>query len=169
MSMKDFEEIYRQYYQEIFRFLMRLTGNNYHLSEELAQECFYQAYISLGRFKNKCSIKTWLCQISKNCWMKYIRKNKKISIGLDCWEDLLEIPRDEIHDHILERKEKGIAIRTAIQTLNDKQRSVVVLRSYYDMSFNEIEQATGITVGTAKVIYQRAKNIISKNLYKNYK
>lgn len=167
--MKDFEVIYRQYYQEIFRFLMRLTGNNYHLSEELAQESFYQAYISLGRFKSKCSIKTWLCKISKNCWMKYIRKNKKISIGLDCWEDLLAIPRDEIPDHILERKEKEIAVRTAIQTLNEKQRSVVVLRAYYDMSFFEIEQVTGITDGTAKVIYQRAKNIIRKNLYKNYK
>lgn len=164
--MQDFEILYRQYYQEIFRFLMRLTGNDYHLSEELTQESFYQAYISLGRFKGRCSLKTWLCQISKNCWMKYLRKNKKISIGLDCWEDLLEIPKEEIPDHIMEQKEKSNAIQNAIQCLSDRQKSVIVLRAYYDMSYCEIEQATGIKAGTAKVIFQRAKTVLKKNLVK---
>lgn len=164
--MEDFEILYRQYYQEIFRFLMRLTGNDYHLSEELTQECFYQAYGSLGRFKGKCSLKTWLCQISKNCWMKYLRKNKNVSIGLDCWEDLLEIPKEDIPDHIMEQKEKSNIIRNAVRCLGSRQKSVIVLRFYYDMSYDEIEQATGIKAGTAKVIFHRAKAVLRGNLAK---
>lgn len=76
--MDDFEVLYREYYGSIYQFLLRLTDYDEDLSEDLTQETFVQAYTSLGRFKGNCAVKTWLCQISKNCRLKFLRKSKKI-------------------------------------------------------------------------------------------
>ncbi len=78
--MSQFEKIYDEYWQDVFRFLFRLTGYQRQLAEELMQETFYQARISLHRYRGECQIKTWLCQIVKNIYFNTIRKDKQVRL-----------------------------------------------------------------------------------------
>jgi RNA polymerase sigma factor (sigma-70 family) len=55
---------------------------DYPLSEELTQETFYQAFISIDKFQGRCQIKTWLCQIAKNTFYQYLRKKKREQTAL---------------------------------------------------------------------------------------
>ena len=75
--MDVFEEIYRQYEADVRRFLYRLTGCDSRLSEELTQETFYQAFLSFGSFRGTCQMRTWLCQIAKHVYARYVRSETK--------------------------------------------------------------------------------------------
>ncbi|MBQ8800048.1 MAG: RNA polymerase sigma factor [Lachnospiraceae bacterium] len=80
--MVEFEELYLKYYKDIYYFILKLTGYRDDLAEELTQESFYQAFVSLGRFRGECEIKSWLCQIAKNTYYKHLRTHaKQLNIG----------------------------------------------------------------------------------------
>ena len=69
--MESLEEIYRNYYQNVYGFLLSRTCNA-DLAEELTQETFFQAVHSINKFKGDSSILTWLCGIAQNLWRKYL-------------------------------------------------------------------------------------------------
>ena len=73
--MTDFEQIYREHFETVYRFLVRLSRNE-PLAEELAQETFFRAMRSLGKFDGRCRVEVWLCQIAKNAYYSYCRKHK---------------------------------------------------------------------------------------------
>ena len=155
----DFEKIYLKYFDSVYGFIMKLTGGDSQLTEELTQETFCQAWVSLGKFRGNCSLGTWLCQIAKNCFLKYLRKNK---------ETLIEISSDldsmlNTENTIITQEEKA-ALRRGILSLKPKQRDVILLRLYLDMSYEEISKVTGIKQDTAKVLFQRGKASLIKKL-----
>ena len=76
--MTDFEEIYTQYFEDVFRYLRGLTADEA-LSEELTEETFFKALRSLEQFEGKCDVRVWLCQIAKNSYFSYLKKQKRIS------------------------------------------------------------------------------------------
>ena len=68
------EEIYKDYSNYVFNYLLSLT-NNVEISEELMQETFYSAIKNIHKFQNNSSLKTWLYKIAKNKWINYYKKN----------------------------------------------------------------------------------------------
>ena len=81
--MQDMEQIYKQYFETVYKYLFCLTHNR-NISEELTQETFYRAVKKIGTYKDNCKISVWLCQIAKNLWYDECRKNKKLSHLLSC-------------------------------------------------------------------------------------
>ena len=75
--MTEFEEIYDRFQPEVYRFLLGLTCCDRSAAEELTQETFYQAFLSFGRFRGECSMRTWLFQIAKNIYAKYVRRETR--------------------------------------------------------------------------------------------
>ena len=75
--MQDIEQIYKEYFETVNKYLFCLTQNN-DISEELTQETFYRAVKKINTYRGECKISVWLCQIAKNLWYDYCRKNKKL-------------------------------------------------------------------------------------------
>ncbi|GEM_PF-5940730 len=75
--MQEFEKIYQEYYADIWHFLLCLTGYDTLTAEELTQETFYQAFLYFERFRGECQLRTWLFQVAKNVYRKYIRKESR--------------------------------------------------------------------------------------------
>ena len=59
------EELYREYGKIVYHFLLSVC-HNAQLAEELTQETFLQAFLSLERFDGSCKISVWLCQIARH-------------------------------------------------------------------------------------------------------
>ena len=72
------EEIYKEYSKIVYNYLLSFTCNS-ELAEELMQETFYSAVKNINKFRNECSMKTWLCRIAKNKWIDYIKETKKLN------------------------------------------------------------------------------------------
>ena len=150
--MDDFEEIYRTFQPDVFRFLMRMSGCDQHTAEELTQETFYQAFLSFGKFRGECSMRTWLFQIAKNVYCKYVRKEmRQRGIAEKQKEPVAQPPGVQ-----LERREMLEILRRLIAELDEPARSVMQYRLYSETSYAEIARLLQIRPNTAAVIYNRA-------------
>lgn len=163
--MVAFEELYSKYYKDIYYFVLKLTGYRDDLAEELTQESFYQAFVSLDRFRGDCEIKSWLCQIAKNTYYKYLRTHAKETY-LD--EDFQRQQEGEDISTQLEKRQMISHIRKVIADLDERSQKVVEYRLFDEKPYKEIGELIGIREATAKVLFSRAKVKIRQRLKEEY-
>lgn len=63
--MEEFEKIYSEYYDSVYRYLLALCRDEA-WAEEITQEAFFKALKNIGSFRGECKLSVWLCQIAKN-------------------------------------------------------------------------------------------------------
>ncbi|UFT98338.1 RNA polymerase sigma factor [Radiobacillus kanasensis] len=159
--MEDFQELYRLYARELFYYLYRLS-NNRTLAEELVQETFYQAYISIHRFKGNSTVRTWLYQIAKNVYAKDRRSNKETYVGYENLNKAKEVASSA--ELMAERKEFNQSIHQAVFRLKDPYREVIILRSFQDLNFRDIGASMQKSENWARVTFYRAKKMLREIL-----
>lgn len=152
--MQDMEQIYEQYFETVNKYLFCLTRNN-DIAEELTQETFYKAVKKIDTYKGECKISVWLCQIAKNSWYDYCKKNKKV-IRLE--EELLEIQPDETTEEKVISNDEKISLYRKLQKLDERTREVIYLRITGELSFKEIGMILNQTENWARVTFYRGKN-----------
>lgn len=156
--MKDFEEIYRTYYQTIYRYLLSLTQNE-NLAEELTQETFFKVIQKIDSYRGECRLSSWMCQIAKNTFFSYIKKAKHHQ---DFPIDTL--PADQCFEKSLEDKEMVLKIHKVLHTLEEPYKEVFRMRIFGELSFAEIGKVQGKSENWARVTYYRAKLKIKEAL-----
>lgn len=159
--LKEFELIYNENFSKIFNFLAKLCSDH-SLCEEMTQETFYQAFISLHRYNGSCEISTWLAAIAKNVYLKYLKKNKIKFVDIDL---VVLADDEESPQRILEKRIEAKTVRRAVEALPQKYRDVVVLRIYAEAPYSEVAKLLKISENSAKVIFNRAKKILQKELF----
>ncbi len=158
--MKQIENLYILYKQDIYNYLLSLTHNQT-LSEDLLSETFVNAIRSIESFKGQSSVKTWLFSIARNLWLQKIRKEKHTVE----YNDLLEL---YVSDSIAERlitKETAIRIKNLLLEKDDRTQKIVNMR-VEGYSFGEIAQEVNISESSARVIDFRVKKWIKAILEK---
>ena len=73
--MEEFERIYREYFTDVYRYMIRLCGDP-SLAEEITAETFFRAMHAMHTFRNESSIKSWLCAIAKNIFLDQTRQSR---------------------------------------------------------------------------------------------
>lgn len=71
----EFEQVYDLYFRDVYRYILKLSGSE-HVAEEITSDTFFKALRSIGKFRGSCDMRVWLCQIAKNCYYTYLRKEK---------------------------------------------------------------------------------------------
>lgn len=147
----------RSVYQVCYRFV-----NNHEDASDLSQEAFVRAWRGLKTFKGEAALSTWLYRIAVNACLNKV-SSKRIDlepIDSDQFEDTrAESPTDSIV-----RGERGAAVRRAIAKLPEKQRATLILRTYHEMSHQEIADVLGSTVGAVKANFFHALGNLKKLL-----
>lgn len=161
--MSEFEELYHLYYKDVYYFVLKLADYQDDIAEEVTQESFYQAFISLSRFRGECSIKSWLCQIAKNTYYKYLKTHAKETY----LEEELH-PEEETISTVVEKKQIASHIRKVIADLDERSQRIVEYRLFDEKSYREIGELVGIREATAKVLFSRAKVKIRERLKEEY-
>jgi RNA polymerase sigma-70 factor (ECF subfamily) len=127
---------------------------------DVVQECFVKAYQHAGRWDGAAEAGPWLARIAVNLSIDRWRRNKR---RLQTFTPLAEGDHDgalAVVDHDPDRsiagREAGERLHKALATLPERQRAVVVLRHYQDLSLDEIARALGMSLGTVKSSLHRA-------------
>lgn len=159
----DFEKIYDTYFDDVYLYVRRLSGNE-HVAEEIASETFFKAMSSIKNFRGECDIRVWLCQIAKNSYFSYLKKNGK-TIGLDDvkLQDLAD-PNALLPRKIPNEKEDIRQAQKAVHTLPELYREVFMWRVFADLSFKQIGELFHKTDNWACVTYHRARKMIKSRL-----
>lgn len=158
--MQGADQIYQQYAQRVYKFLMSLTGDE-DVAEEVLQETFYQAIKNIHKYDGSCKITTWLCAIAKNQLLVYRRKNP---ITEEYDNDSQETPSTE--DQVIQSIQKADLLKR-IHTFNEPFREILYLRIFGELSFREIGEIFGKTENWARVTFYRSKEKLRKGIEKD--
>lgn len=151
--MQNMEQIYKEYFEIVNKYLFCLTHSN-DISEELTQETFCRAVEKIDTYRGNCKMSVWLCQIAKYTWYDYCRKNKRetnLAKLLDI-EQETDTPENEIIS-----KDEKIELYKKMQGLDEKTREVVYLRITGELSFKEIGVILNKTENWARLTFYRGK------------
>ena len=158
--MLNIHEVYYQYFTVVYRYLLSLSHNT-HIAEELTQETFFKALKKVDDFRGDCDLRVWLCQISKNTYYDYLKKNKKYAPeSQDEKEE--SFPSDLLQN--FSDKETALQVHKVLHRLSEPYKEVFSLRVFGELSFAEISSLFGKSESWARVTYHRACKKIREEL-----
>lgn len=162
-SEPAFNEIVRKYQKRIYWHARQMLGN--HLdADEVTQEVLIVMYKKLRSFNFQSNLFTWIYRIVTTRSLNQIRKRKIknfFSIDDDNPEVDLKSNVDIVGD--LVNREKLDKVNKVLEKLPVKQRQIFVMRNFEQLSYEEISQITGKSVGGLKANYFHAiKKVLEK-------
>ena len=158
----EFEQIYRAYFQAVYHYVRQLSGDA-HVAEEITSETFFKAMRSIGDFRGECDMRVWLCQIAKNTYYAYVKKNGKTA-SIDSAELYELADSDASVEEQVGTRDEATRIRVALHALPAPYKEVFMWRVFGELSFKEIGALFGKTDNWACVTYHRARKMIQEGL-----
>ncbi len=148
----EFETIYNQYWDRIFRLCMGYV-NDEELAKDLCQETFIKVWKNLSSFRGDSAITTWIFRIATNTCLRQIERNK-IRVSSKLNEDLAEekLPDKESQIKLLYR---------FISELPEVDRIIISLE-LDNINQSEIAQIVGLSPGNIRVRIHRIKEQLTK-------
>ena len=162
--------LFDKYWNNIFSFLYQRT-NNKNLAEELSIESFSKAFDQLDKFDEKYSFRSWLFTIAKN---HHIDRHRKFKNLTEKFDDLsVGSSNHFISNEIQNPEELMIATQNLdqvlrhIKSMKKEFRSLIKMRYFDDMSFQEMETVLNQSQNTIRVKLFRAKKMLANLLKEN--
>lgn len=145
----------------VFRLLFRLTRHRED-AENLTQEALLRAFQALHRFEGRSRFSTWLFRIASNLGLNHLGRRRAILL----WNPLPQESPAPQPDGLeaLESSERLEHLQQAIEQLPPRQRLTVLLRTYEELSFQEIADVLECSLGTAKSNHFHAVRSLQKLL-----
>ena len=154
----DFEDVYRRYFGDVYRYLLRLSGSET-AAEDVTSETFLRAMQALPRFRGDCDVRVWLCRIARNTYFSTRRDPDNQPMEEPGEERAGSAPSPE--EETL-RREEGRRLRQLLHGLEEPYREVFLWRHYGGLGFREIGQLFGKSENWACVTYHRARGKLRK-------
>jgi RNA polymerase sigma-70 factor (ECF subfamily) len=142
------------------------------LAEDILQETFIKALMTLrkGKYQEEGKFVAWVSRIAYNLAIDHFRKNKRYPIGPieenEDFENDLAFYEESIEEQKI-KEEKTRKLHALIETLPLAQQEVVKMRHFQNMSFQEIAQATNVSINTALGRMRYALINLRKQIDKN--
>ena len=157
--MPPFEELYRAYFAEVYRYVFALCGHK-ETAEDVTAETFLKAMRQLNTFRGECDFKVWLFRIAKNTWYSMLRKDRRLT------DQLPEEPAETAPspEETVLRSDEAMELHRALHRLPEPYKEVFSLRTFGELSFRQIGALFGKTDHWACVTYHRAKEKIREAL-----
>jgi len=154
-----------KYKKRIYYLALRMT-HNHDVADELAQESFVRAYQALNRFKRGLSFYTWIYKICLNLTINFI-KREKFTVSTDDFEETT-LPDSLItYDSQLEQiisSEQAAVVRMELEKIPSEQKAAFLLKTYEDLSYEQIAEIMECSIGTVMSRLYRARAKLRKAL-----
>lgn len=157
--MTELESLYKMYFKDVYLYTKSLSEDE-HIAEDITSETFIRAIKSIDTFKGDCDIRIWLCQIAKNSYFSFLRKNKKV-----IFTDTISERKSEINlEQLIVSKEDTLKIHKILHRLKEPYKEVFSLRVFGELSFKQIGDIFGKTENWACVTYHRSRKKIQREM-----
>ena len=149
--MAEFQEIYRRYVQDVYRFALYLSGNQA-LAEDITSDTFVRLWTSDEKKIRMLTVKAYLFAIARNLYIDSKRAaSRNVAIDPDLPErgagaETLAIHRSELR-----------AVLRQLQEIPDVDRAALLMRAQQEMSYEDIARALDISLAAVKIKIHRAR------------
>lgn len=148
-----FQELYNLYSQTMFNTALRIL-NNTNEAEEVLQDSFLKAFQKIETYDPKFSFGVWLKRIVTNTSLDLLRKRKIVFVSLD---DAQYVQEEDDENEIIYDVD---TVKKCIAELPDGYRAILSLYLFDNHTHKEIAEIMGISEGTSKSQYYRAKKFL---------
>jgi RNA polymerase sigma-70 factor, ECF subfamily len=143
------EQLVRLHYAPIYQLLANLTRNT-HLAEDLTQETFASAWVSLGSFAGASSLKTWLHQIAYRKFIDTCRRKGRTPDGEQNGEIQFVESDSSTPLENAAANDEARRLLQAVYCLKSDEQNIIVLHYLQGLSFKEVAEVTGEPAGTIR-------------------
>ncbi len=129
-------------------------------AKDVSQEALIKVYQKLNNFDEKASFSTWLYRVVVNSCLDYIKRQNKLRLVDDSYDDALAqtaSPQGDVAQRAIDNELTAIVARS-IKQLSLKQRLPIVLRDYLGLSYDDVAALLNLPLGTVKSRLLRARN-----------
>ncbi|WP_394844269.1 sigma-70 family RNA polymerase sigma factor [Pendulispora brunnea] len=162
-----FNELVRLYERRVFSLVLRFIGHHAE-AEELCQEVFVQVFKAIGTFRGDSKLSTWIYRIAINLCKnrtKYLKLRRSNEAPPD-EDETASRPSNTGHvarpDEALAGKQLEQIVQRSILRLEPSFRECLILRDVEELSYEEVEQITGLAAGTVKSRIFRARAMLKE-------
>lgn len=163
-----YEELVVRHYNAGVVFACQIVGD-YHMAEDIVQECFAKIYLLRNRYRPAFTFKTYLFTVIRNLSIDYVRKRKKSAAAdWDGWDGSCNIENmrqaeETLEEALIDNEEKK-ALYSHISNLKKEQKQLLYLYAVEELSYKEIARITGQSVGQVKVKLFRCRKILKSKV-----
>jgi RNA polymerase sigma-70 factor (ECF subfamily) len=150
-----FETLYRRHRSRIYRFLIRLMGNE-SLAEEIVNEVFLEVWRRADQFEAKSRPATWLLAIARYQALSELRRRSRTQNDEAAAADVAD-PADD-PETTTDWQRRSAILRQCLAQLPAAQREVIDLIYYHDKSVKEVAGFVGVAASTVKTRMFYARN-----------
>ena len=161
---RAFTEIVKAYSERLFWYVRRYVSSHED-ADDIVQDIFVKVWAALPSFRGESQLFTWLYRIATNEALNYVRR-QKVRAALSFRPIDAEMERRVDEDPWFNGDEAERTLMKALQKLPFKQRVVFSMRYFEDMSYEEISEVTGTSVGALKASYHIASTKMKDELLK---
>jgi RNA polymerase sigma-70 factor, ECF subfamily len=157
VNRTEFENQVQVNQEPLRRFLRNLCRGDAALADDIAQEAFIKAFLHLDAFGGRSTFSTWLFRIAYNCFCD----SKRVAEHYSSTEvESLTVMASEKADHVFEHQE----LYLAMDRLNAKERSTLLLFYMEEKSIKEISDITRMPINTIKAHLSRGRLHLNEHL-----
>jgi RNA polymerase sigma-70 factor (ECF subfamily) len=156
-----FQEVVNAFQRPVFNLCYRMLGNAQE-AEDAAQETFLKAYRNLKRYDPDRKFSNWILSIASNHCIDRLRKRRLTLISLDEWLPRFESPAPNPGpEEAMTDQQMQEDVREILDQLGSTDRAAIVLRYWYEYSYEEIAESLSLSVPAVKSRLHRAKRSLA--------
>jgi RNA polymerase sigma-70 factor (ECF subfamily) len=155
-------------YKESVYFLLYKMINNKDDAEDLTIEAFGKAFKNIAQYTPNFAFSTWLFRIATNNCIDFIRKKRAVTLSLDRaftnsegGEMTMDVRSDTLDpEENLIKKQKNVFMRSLVDKLKPRYRTLIELRYFQELSYEEIAEKLDLPLGTVKAQLFRSREFL---------
>ena len=158
-----FGELVLRYYDNVIRMVYHLCGDA-QIAQDATQEAFIRAWVRLPGFQPRAPFRNWVYRIAVNTALDILRQ--KLPENIENNESALTMAEKSLGPEAAYiEKEQADFLQGAVRALPEAARTVLVLREYGELSYNEIAALLEIPLGTVMSRLNYARNRLREMLH----
>lgn len=170
-DQKAYAELLSRYRDSIYFMLLKMV-NNKSDAEDLTIEAFGKAFKNIRQYSPNYAFSTWLFKIASNNGIDFLRRKRGFIVSIDGDEQKEDCKPMTVIDEGLDPAEAMIKsqiadlVRTVVQKLKPRYRTLVEMRYFQELSYEEIATQLDLPLGTVKAQLFRSRELLY-NILKN--
>ncbi|WP_142332823.1 MULTISPECIES: RNA polymerase sigma factor [Bacillus cereus group] len=155
----ELDYVIKDYWQDVWNYSFIITKDS-HLSDDITQDVFIKVFKHWHSFRQESSIKTWILKITRNTAINHLNSSyfKRISlVGFFSDDKQSSSAEQEFF-----KQEELNEVWDVVLKLPKKHREILILDAKYELSYEEMAETLGVSIGTVKSRLSRARSKVSK-------
>lgn len=155
---RDWKDQLKEIHDESYSWSLFCCNKDEEMAKDTLQTVYLKVYEGKARFLRKSTLKSWLFSVIRNTAIDLLKRNGRGHVELSSDHNQIA---DEHPPADFERER---LLKKILNGLSDQQHAVLTLAFYHDLTLEEVAEALGISIGSARTHYERGKENFRKYL-----